>query len=159
MGTTSHKSGTKLPVIAPEARGMYSWTTGALVAALTAESGKSKAATDLRSGIGNFLERVYYELRNLGRQPWERALNFAATNAFEVERVYEDAYRENMELDTIEAVPATLYPDSTTYWDIKLVFFFPDRPTQTVRRVYRFTVNVEDVVPATVGPMRTWSIR
>ncbi len=159
LGTTTHKSGTKLPVIAPEARGMYSWTTDALVTALTEDAGKTKAATDLRLGISNFLERVYYELRNLGRQPWERALNFAATNAFEVERVYEDAYRENMELDTIEAVPATLHPNSTSYWDIKLVFFFPDRPIQTVRRVYRFTINVEDVVPATVSPMRSWSIR
>jgi hypothetical protein len=44
-------------------------------------------------------------------------------------------------------------------WDVKLVFFFPDRPAQTVRRLYRFTVDVADVVPATVGPMRSWSIR
>lgn len=159
LGTTTHKSGVKLPVITPEARGMYSWTTEALVASVTTDADNAEAAADVRSGVGNFLERVYYELRNLGRQPWERALNFAATNAFEVERIYENAYRENMELDTIEAVPATLYPDSTTYWDIKLVFFFPERPTQTVRRVYRFTVNVEDVVPSTVGPMRSWSIR
>jgi hypothetical protein len=30
---------------------------------------------------------------------------------------------------------------------------------QTVRKVYRFTVDVSDVVPVTVGPMRSWFVR
>jgi hypothetical protein len=42
---------------------------------------------------------------------------------------------------------------------VLLVFFFPERQIQTVRKVYRFTVDVADVVPVTVGPMRSWFIR
>lgn len=161
LGTAVHKNGSRLPVVAPELRGMYSWTTEAIVSTLTSDPGRPKDSNpqELRDGVRNFLERVYYELRNLGRDPWDRALNFAATNAFEVERVYEQAYRENMELDTIEVIPAVLHPGTSSHWDVKLTFFFPERATQSVRKVYRFTVNVEDVVPATVGPMRSWFVR
>lgn len=161
LGTAVHKNGSKLPVVAPELRGMYSWTTEAIVSTLTSDPDRPKDSDsqELRDGVRNFLERVYYELRNLGRDPWDRALNFAATNAFEVERVYEQAYRENMELDTIEVIPAVLHPGTSNHWDVKLTFFFPERTSQSVRKVYRFTVNVEDVVPATVGPMRSWFVR
>ncbi len=33
------------------------------------------------------------------------------------------------------------------------------RHVQTVRKVYRFTVDVSDVVPVTVGTMRSWFVR
>jgi hypothetical protein len=49
-------------------------------------------------------------------------------------------------------------PDSDC-WDVKLHFFFPARQVQTVRKVYRFTVDVSDVVPVTVGPVRSWFVR
>src|SRR5690348_13633447 len=38
-------------------------------------------------------------------------------------------------------------------------FFYPERQVQTVRQVYRLTVDVSDVVPVTVGPMRSWFVR
>src|SRR5262245_54228945 len=165
-GMTRHRSGLVIPVVAPEIRGMYSWTTQALAAAVVGAPPEPSAGEERQQeyrerqrGITNFLERVYYEIRNLGRTPQERALNFAATNAFEVERVYERAIREEMELDTIEVEPSPVCPPGADCWDVKLLFFFPQRPVQTVRRVYRFTVDVADVVPATVGPVRSWSVR
>jgi len=160
-GMTRHRSGLAIPVVVPEIRGMYSWTTEALVSAVVGpapEEGQD-AYSERRSGVTNFLERVYYEIRNLGREPQERALNFAATNAFQVERVYERAIQEEMELDTIEVEHSPVCPPGSDCWDVKLIFFFPQRQVQTVRRIYRFTVDVTDVVPATVGPMRSWSIR
>jgi hypothetical protein len=30
---------------------------------------------------------------------------------------------------------------------------------QTVRKVFRFTIDVSDVVPVAVGPMRSWFVR
>jgi len=39
------------------------------------------------------------------------------------------------------------------------MFFFPERQVQTVRRAYRFTVDVSDVVPVTVGAVRDWFVR
>src|SRR5690242_12259142 len=38
-------------------------------------------------------------------------------------------------------------------------FFHRERQVQTVCQVYRCTVDVSDVVPVTVGPMRTWFVR
>ena len=161
-GIVRHRSGQELPVVAPVLRGMYSWTTEALVDSVVeaagGEAGDDRRA-EVRTGVANFLERVYYELRNVGQAPHERAINFAATNAFEVERVYERAIGEDMELDTIDVEPSTICPPGANCWDVKLVFFFPGRPEATVRRQYRFTVDVADVVPATIGPMRSWSIR
>jgi hypothetical protein len=37
-------------------------------------------------------------------------------------------------------------------------FFHPERQVQTVRKVFRFTADVNDVVPVTVGPMRSWFV-
>jgi cyanobactin maturation PatA/PatG family protease len=167
IGASRHRSGLELPVVEPEIRGMYSWTTEALVANVIEAAGAQDAPGEaggardeqVKAGVQNFLERVYYELRNLGREPHERALNFAATNAFEVERVYEQAIGEEMELDTIGVEPSSVCPPGSDCWDVQLVFFFPKQPVQTVRRLYRFTIDVADVVPATVGPMRSWSIR
>lgn len=160
--TARHRSGVELPVVAPVLRGMYSWTTEALVdAVVQAAPGDTGdiSREDVRAGVTNFLERVYYELRNVGRTPHERAINFAATNAFEVERVYARAMGDEMELDTIDVEPSTICPPGANCWDVKLVFFFPNQPQTAIRRLHRFTVDVADVVPATIGPMRSWSIR
>lgn len=164
-GTTLHRSGMELPVVDPVIRGMYSWTTDALVSSVieaTGDNGTGKPGArgeEIRAGVNNFLERVYYELRNLGREPYERAVNYAATNAFEVEQVYERAIGDNMELDSIDVEPSGVCPPGSDCWDVKLTFFFPEQPAQAVRRLYRFTIDVADVVPATVGPTRSWSIR
>ncbi len=156
--------GAVIPAVAPEIRGMYSWTTRALVEAAVGlkakeKEGKHEKIADKHQAVTNFLERVYYELRNPGRESKERAINFAATNAFEVEKVYERAIQEEMELDTIEVEASPLSPPGTDCWDVKLSFFFPQRQVQTVRRIYRFTVDVADVVPVTVGTMRSWYVR
>ncbi len=160
-GVARHRSGETLPVVVPAMRGMYSWTTEALVSSVVdaTEVKKASEREKLQEGVTSFLERVYYEVRNLGREPHERALNFAATNAFEAEQVFERAISENLELDSIEVEASPVCPPGADCWDVKLMFFFPQREVQTVRKAYRFTVDLADVVPATVGPMRSWFIR
>ena len=109
----------------------------------------------------NFLDRVYHELRNLGIIPQERALNFAATNAFEIEKVFESALKdpERTELESIHVSRSPVCRPTSDCWDVELYFFFPERQVQTVRKVYRFTVDVSDVVPVTIGAMRSWFTR
>jgi PatG C-terminal/Subtilase family/PatG Domain len=165
-GRVKLRSGYIVPVVVPEIRGMYSWTTAALVASLGGEPPSEEAPQEAREsflqvqeGAKNFLDRVYYELRNPGLAPQERAINFASTNAFEIERVYESVMREDMDLDTIEVERSPIGRPGTDCWDVKLYFFFPQRQVQTVRKAYRFTVDVTDVVPVTVGAVRSWFIR
>jgi cyanobactin maturation PatA/PatG family protease len=158
-------TGEELPVVHPEVRGMFSWNTSGLVSAVVGDSPPNNASREVkqefhtkREGIKKFLDRVYYELRNLGQTSSDRAINYSATNAFEIERVYESAAKEQMELESISADPSPYGRMGSDCWDVKLTFFFPQRPMQTVKRAYRFTVDVSDIVPVTVGPMREWSI-
>lgn len=165
-GSAKLRNGYIVPLIVPEIRGMYSWTTEALVTALSGERPSEEAAQEIRDsfaqgqeGVRNFLDRVYYELRNSGLTSQERAINFAVTNAFEVERVYEAAMREDMDLDSIEVERSPIGRPGTDCWDVKLFFFFPQRQVQTVRKAYRFTVDVTDIVPATIGTVHSWFVR
>ncbi len=142
---------------------MFSWTTEALVKGLTGpESGKpegQKTQDSISGGVRNFLDRVYHQLRNMGRTPQERAINFVATYVFEVGKVFEQAIREEMELDTIEVTPSPIARPGSDCWDVSLIFFYPKREVQTVRKVYRFSVDVIDVIPSTVTDVRSWYIR
>jgi len=161
-------NGQVVPVIHPEIRGMCNWTTDALIQAVagappaeSAPQADKQAYTDKVDGIRSFLERLYYELRNLGITPQERAMNYAGANAFHIETVFESAMKEpeDMDLESIEVEHSPVCRPDSDCWDVKLHFFFPARQVQTVRKVYRFTVDVSDVVPVTVGPVRSWFVR
>lgn len=151
-GTTRLSNGISVPMIIPSLRGMYAWDTASLVAAA-----KKDEHTDT-SGLTNFLERVYHALRNLGQSPRERAINFAATNAFQVERIFHDAANKQHELDLIEVEKSPICRQDSDCWDVKLTFFDP-KNDRAARQVHRFTIDVSDVVPCTVGRIRSWSVR
>ncbi|MCX7745417.1 MAG: aminotransferase class V-fold PLP-dependent enzyme [Clostridia bacterium] len=156
VGNVTLMSGQVVPVISPELRGMYSWSTSELVKAVAGEQNTSNEQKI--EGVTNFLERVYYEVRNLGITSQDRAMNFAATNAYQVEKVYEVAVNENMSLDTISVEKSPICRPGSDCWDIKLIFFNPAKRIEQARQVYRFTVDVSDVVPVTVGKVRSWHV-
>ena len=97
-------------------------------------------------------------MRNLGLTPQDRALNYAATNAFQIQQVYQTAIEEQMQLDTIEVEKSPVCRPGADCWDVKLTFFNPARRFEQARKVYRCTVDVTDVVPVTVGAVRQWHI-
>ncbi|HZU37524.1 MAG TPA: S8 family serine peptidase [Gemmataceae bacterium] len=165
-GKASLLLGQVVPVIVPERRGMYSWSTDALVAAVAGAAPAAEAPQDhkdaheqKKKGIRDFLDRVYHELRNLGIMAEERALNFAATNAFAAGEAFTAALKERMELDSVRVVRSPVCRPSSDCWDVELYFFYPERHVQTVRKVYRFTVDVSESVPVTIGPVRSWFCR
>jgi cyanobactin maturation PatA/PatG family protease len=149
-------NGQVVPVLVPELRGMYSWTTQALIHTLVGTAKKDNS--EKMAGIRNFLDRVYFELRNLGLLPQDRALNFAATNAFSVARVFESALRDEMQLDSIGVERSLVGRPESDCWDVKLLFFDPKRQLERAWQVYRITVDVSDQVPATVGGMQKWAV-
>jgi cyanobactin maturation PatA/PatG family protease len=159
-------TGQVVPVIWPEPRGIYSWNTTALVEAVCGTPPPAQASQREKDeyaqkvqAVANFLRRVYDELRNLGVTSQERAINYAATNAFQIGEVFRDAIREEMDLDTIEVERSPICRPSSDCWDVKLTFFNPRRVFEQARKVYRFTVDVSDVVPVMVGPVRSWFVR
>jgi hypothetical protein len=162
-GQTTLLMGQVVPVIVPELRGMFSWTTAALVDAVVGPTPTRAAERtqqeQRRTGVRNFLQRVYHEVHNLGVLPQERALNFAATNASAIAQAYESAIRDEMDLESINVVRSSVCRPGSDCWDVEVYFFYPQRQVQTVRRVYRITVDVSDLVPVSVGPLRSWSTR
>jgi cyanobactin maturation PatA/PatG family protease len=164
-GKVSLMSGQVVPVVRPELSCMYSWTTTALVRAVAGEAPAKSASDEERTtyaektrAVTNFLERVYHELRNLGRASPERALNCAATNAAVAAGVFESALREEMELDSIEVKRSPISKPGSDSWDVLLYFFNPSQIFQQARRVYRFDMDVSVPCPV-VGVVRSWSTR
>lgn len=154
-GSTTLLNGQKIAVIFPRQRGMFSWTTDALLNAATGEKGTAKA---LSENVGNFLNRIYYQMRNLGISPQDRALNYAATNAFQASLVFAKALEENLELNDISVEKSPIGRPGSDCYDVTLSFFNPKERLTQARKEFRFTVDVSDVVPVTVGEVRTWSV-
>jgi cyanobactin maturation PatA/PatG family protease len=149
-------NGHVVPAIVPEPRGMYSWNLIRLMQEVAGAPSSPKAVQ-----VRECLDRVYHELRNLGLTSRDRALNYAATNAAQVGSIFTSvlAGKEAVALDSIDAEPSPYCPPGSDCWDVLMYFFYPDRPTPSTRKAYRFTVDVSDVVPVMVGPLRSWNAR
>jgi cyanobactin maturation PatA/PatG family protease len=150
-------NGMTVPVVTPDLRGMYKWQSSTLIAAVReAQKGQSQQAPvqDLR----DFLDKVYYELRNLGVAPQDRALNYAATNAYQAANALADAASKSLVLDSINVVKSPICRPDSDCWDVQLVMF-DDDDLRKPNRVYRFTVDVSDVIPVTIGRPRNWAMR
>ncbi|HWB10384.1 MAG TPA: PatA/PatG family cyanobactin maturation protease [Pirellulales bacterium] len=162
-GSVRLLNGPSVPVIVPELRGMFNWRTDLLRD--KALGPKPHAEPDLaaysraEAVLHNFLERVYHEQRNLGVTPEDRALNFAATNAFQASEAVKHAVKLGFELESFEVERSAHCRPESDCWDVKINFFDPAVAAHTVRRVCRFTVDVSDVVPVMVGPVRHWTVR
>ena len=147
-------------MIVPDIRGICSWSTPALVSAALGRRPADQAATQLREQakeIANFLDRVYYGLSNLGLTSQDRALNYAATNAYQAATVYKEAIQLSLKLDRVE-VERSRVPPGADCWDVKLTFFDPAKIKERAREVYQFTIDVSEIIPVTVGRTRHWSM-
>jgi cyanobactin maturation PatA/PatG family protease len=155
-------SGQEVPVITVNnIRGMYGWKVNSLVDAALQILSEELADTNeiqMRRSLSSFLKRVYFDLQNLGQTAKDRALNFAATNAFQAASSFAQAISTGMELDTIEVEKSPFCRINSDCWDIKLKFFDPDRGLRA-KKVYLFTIDVSYLIPVTLGEVRSWSVR
>ena len=153
-------SGQVVPVIEPVSpRGIYGWRVNTLVgSALEAVRGEQAGADDeqMRRSLSSFLNRVYYDLRNLGQTSQDRALNFAATNAFQAAQTFSTAVAAGMELDSIAVTKSPFCRMDSDCWDVQLKFFDPEN-NRRAKKVFRFTIDVSDFIPVTLGEVRSWS--
>lgn len=106
--------------------------------------------------IRDFLNKLYYELRNLGQMSQDRAMNFGATNAFQAVRILVQAQVQDLALDTVGAQKSPYQRVDSDSWDILLRFFNPNN-LMVARTVYRFSVDVSDVMPVLCGEIRQWT--
>ncbi|MGE5656404.1 MAG: S8 family peptidase [Actinomycetota bacterium] len=153
-------SGQVIPVVEPQStRGIYGWKVNSLVdaamAAVQAEAGNADEDS-IRSTLDGFLNRIYYDLRNLGTTSQDRALNFAVTNAFQAAQTFSQAVAVGMELDSITVEKSPFCRMDSDCWDVKLKFFDPEN-NRRAKKIFRFTIDVSDLIPVTLGEVRTWS--
>ena len=161
-GSVRLQSGQVVPVVVPAIRGMYSWATKPLVQHVLGarpRAAEAQATYDAQSsGLADFLARVYYDMRNLGVTAEQRAMNYSATNALQITEVIRSTTQQELDLDTVTVKKSPICrPDSDCY-DVELSFFNPSN-TNVANRIFRFTVDVSDVIPVTVGSVRSWTRR
>ncbi|MBW4616808.1 MAG: PatA/PatG family cyanobactin maturation protease [Desmonostoc vinosum HA7617-LM4] len=153
-------SGQYVPVIEPQnTRGLYGWKVNTLIGAALDTIGTQVGGTEesnVRRTLGGFLNRIYYDFRNLGTTSQDRALNFATTNAFQAATTFAQAVAEGMELDTITVEKSPFCRLDSDCWDVKLKFFDPEN-NRRAKKIFRFTIDVSDIIPVTLGEVRTWS--
>jgi len=157
-------SGQTVPVINPEPRGLCNWNREDLIDAAIEAIGGDEELSDKQKKkiaglIDEFLDRIYFELRNNGRTSQERALNYAGTNLVEVGGIFIKEEKARRALDMIRVEPSSISRPGSDCWDITLAFFNTKRPLETVRTIHRYTVDVSDVIPVTVGHPRSWKER
>lgn len=184
-------SGQVVPVVkVTRPAGVYLWNERALVLAVVESVNARIAAERKAAGLSaesddairtradrvgrktrQMLDKVYYELRNLGQSPPDRALNFMATNAFTFARHVADgmlasdevtsAGRPNVaerafdlySLDTITVVKSPYCRVDSDCWDVRLSFFDPDNDNRA-RIAFQTTVDVSDELPVQLSPTR-----
>ncbi|MDQ0474811.1 PatA/PatG family cyanobactin maturation protease [Labrys wisconsinensis] len=161
-GSVRLQSGQVVPVIIPALRGMYSWATKPLVSHILGEA--PKAADALRAyneqavGLSDFLNRVYYDLRNLGVTAEERALNYSATNAIQIRDVIIATTQQELDLDDIKVKRSPVCRPESDCYDIEMGFYSPDNMNKA-NRIFRFAVDVSDIIPVTIDSVRSWTKR
>jgi len=123
-------SGQIVPVLKVNSpRGMYGWKVNTLVSSALQVVGTELEVAEetiMRRSLSSFLNRVYYDLRNLGQMARDRALNFAATNAFQAVQTFSEAVARGMELDSIDVEKSPFCRYGSECWDVKLKFFDPE---------------------------------
>lgn len=162
-GQTRLYNGQQVPVINPDMRGFCNWSTADLIGAAqkavpSAAALPAKEKARLKQLAEEFLDRIYFEFRNSGRAPHERALNYAGTNLFQF---MQDPGRllEYPALDSISVERSIVNRPGSDCWDVTIAFFNPDAPPQSPRSMRRYTVDVGDVLPVMVGEVRSWKAR
>ncbi|MBK7936831.1 MAG: PatA/PatG family cyanobactin maturation protease [Lewinellaceae bacterium] len=151
VGKVVLMSGQEVPAVSPEPRGMYNWRKSDIISQL---GGTSVNIPELT----NFLNRLYYEIRNLGISSQDRAINYSATNAFQAAQALQIAFQNDYVMDTIRVERSPVCRPGSDCWDVVLTFFKPQERLTAARRVFRYTIDVSDVVPVSVGEMSDWYV-
>ncbi|MGW6875920.1 cyanobactin maturation protease PatG family protein [Streptomyces xanthophaeus] len=165
-------SGERLPVVQVDARGIYTWNETELVNAI---SEQVKTDTDRREvrisdltvqkTIRAMLDKIYYQFRNLGQSSADRALNYAATNAF----IFGQQISEGLlsakhvpgpedrfyALDTISVSKSPYCRSDSDCQLVRIVFFDPEDERRS-KVTFMFTIDVSRVIPIPLAPPRVF---
>ncbi len=141
VGETTLLNKQVVPVIEPQIQGMFSWKP--LEPKQSAERSWKQV-----------FDRLSSELRNPGRTPKDRALNFGATTAFMFDQIFE-VVKEGQQLYSIDVQQSQGCRAESDCWNVVLSFFNPDNLDMR-HQLFEFTFDVSDVIPVHIGTFKTW---
>jgi cyanobactin maturation PatA/PatG family protease len=157
-------SGQTVPVVVAQPRGLYMWEERALVKTVVDALLRTNEDLDVdyvSRLVRIFLDKVYYECRNLGQSPPDRALNYAATNAYQFGsgiangilsgRLVPGAERHLFTMDRIEVSKSPYCRMDSDCWDVQIKWFDPEND-QRAKSVYQFTIDVSEELPVSLAP-------
>lgn len=159
-GQVALYDGQIVDAVIPDLRGMYSWETDKYIRAVRDARRKVEAniADDrLDREMRRFLGKIYFSIRNRGALPQERALNAAATNAFNFSDVILEAGADGMTLRDVTVERSPLNRPGSEYYDVLLTFFDPNERQRRAPLLARFTIDISDTVPVMIGDPVTWN--
>jgi cyanobactin maturation PatA/PatG family protease len=160
LGDITLYNGQQVPVLDASLRALFNWNLKSLIEDVL---GKRDEAEDAEQydfkydRLRNFLERIYYEVRNMGQAPSDRAINYLATNLFQANEAFNDALDNNLELDSMFAEKSPLCRPKSDCWDVVMRFFDPEHRLEKALVEHRLTVDVSDISPVGIGKPRKWS--
>jgi cyanobactin maturation PatA/PatG family protease len=141
--------GQSLSTIAPAVQGIKGWD-------LKSSDNKS-IDKGLLAKVVDFTNRIVYDFRNGGIEPKDRAINFAVTESLKIEAVFEKALKESLELSTVTVDKSPISRPDTVSYDVKLTFFHPQKRMEVANKVFKFSIDVSDVIPMLIGEIKVWS--
>jgi len=148
-----------IDAVVPDLRGMFSWDTDKYTKALRdglKKADPSVSDTLIMREMKRFFGKIYYSIRNRGLSPEERAINAAATNAFNFSDTILEAGEEGLTLRDIGVERSPLNRPGSEYFDVLLTFFDPEKRAERAPLRARFTIDVSDTVPVPIGDPVTW---
>jgi hypothetical protein len=153
-------SGQVVPQVAiASPHNLYGWSAERLAEALAAAVKHDRPEADdaaVQKSARSFPERIVrdlYDLRNGGHSPQDRALNFAVTHMLQAISSFSEAAAAGLALASLGVQRSQVRRMNSDCWDAVLRFFDPDSAQQG-QREYRFTVDVSDVIPVMLSPLR-----
>jgi cyanobactin maturation PatA/PatG family protease len=161
-------SGQVVPCVTAQHRGLYTWSEGVLVKTVVDTVKPADTTREYEEYVNRmvrtFLDKVYYQFRNLGQTSSDRALNFSATNAFLAAEGIADGLLSGKIVPAAGGEPEGLYSLDTIgvskspycrmdsdCWDVQITFFDPTNVLRA-RNVYQFTIDVSDEMPVSLAP-------
>jgi cyanobactin maturation PatA/PatG family protease len=162
-------SGQVVPLVKVSARGMHTWNEAVLVKAVADQVEEQVARTaasapgreENERNIRAFLDKIYYQFRNLGQSSADRALNYAGTNAFLFGSEIQQGFLSGeyvpgpnsglFALDTITVAKSPYCRMDSDCWDVILTFFDPENDRRA-RVSWLFTFDVSAELPVSLAP-------
>jgi hypothetical protein len=145
---------------------LRNWTTKALLTQAQLQAfGTSPPAPEIiktMRDLAEFLNTAYSQTRNLGVLPQDRAVNFAATDAFVDLQIFKKVRRtprfRAFEFDSLDVTRSPICRPDADCWDVALYFYDPSE-LRRARRAFRYTVDVSDPLPVVTSRIQEFTTR